>query len=79
MGKRKQTEYTQGHATSRRTMGDYMGVLLDAVTLDERRGVVIGAFQSARPNINTTTETLTTARALPTVDRSLFKFAGDGA
>ena len=31
MAKRKQTEYIQGHATHRRTEGDYMGVLLDAV------------------------------------------------
>ena len=40
MAKRKQTEYIQGHATHRRTEGDYMGVLLDAVTLDDWRGVV---------------------------------------
>ena len=43
MAKRKQTEYIQGHATHRRTEGDYMGVLLDAVTLDDWRGVVTGA------------------------------------
>ena len=34
MGKRKQVEYIQGHATHRRTEGDSMSVLLDAVTLD---------------------------------------------
>lgn len=48
MGKRKQTEYIQGHATHRRTEGDYMGVLLDAVTLDDWRGVVNGALQAAK-------------------------------
>lgn len=48
MAKRKQTEYIQGHATHRRTEGDYMGVLLDAVTLDDWRGVVIGALQAAK-------------------------------
>jgi len=48
MGKRKQTEYIQGHATHRRTEGDYMGVLLDAVTLDDWRGVVTGALQAAK-------------------------------
>lgn len=47
MAKRKQTEYIQGHATHRRTEGDYMGVLLDAVTLDDWRGVVTGALQAA--------------------------------
>ena len=48
MGKRKQTEYIQGHVTHRRTEGDYMGVLLDAVTLDDWRGVVNGALQAAK-------------------------------
>ena len=48
MGKRKQIEYIQGHATHRRTEGDYMGVLLDAVTLDDWRGVVTGALQAAK-------------------------------
>ncbi len=48
MAKRKQTEYIQGHATHRRTEGDYMGVLLDAVTLDDWRGVVSGALQAAK-------------------------------
>ena len=48
MAKRKQTEYIQGHATYRRTEGDYMGVLLDAVTLDDWRGVVTGALQAAK-------------------------------
>jgi hypothetical protein len=48
MAKRKQTEYIQGHATHRRTEGDYMGVLLDAVTLDDWRGVVTSALQAAK-------------------------------
>ena len=48
MAKRKQTEYIQGHATHRRTEGDYMGVLLDAVTLDDWRGVVVGALRDAK-------------------------------
>lgn len=48
MARRKQTEYIQGHATHRRTEGDYMGVLLDAVTLDDWRGVVTGALQAAK-------------------------------
>ena len=48
MAKRKQTEYIQGHATHRRTEDDYMGVLLDAVTLDDWRGVVTGALQAAK-------------------------------
>lgn len=48
MAKRKQTEYIQGHATHRRTEGDYMGVLLDAVTLDDWRGVVAGALRDAK-------------------------------
>jgi hypothetical protein len=48
MAKRKQTEYIQGHASHRRTECDYMGVLLDAVTLDDWRGVVTGALQAAK-------------------------------
>ena len=48
MATRKQTEYIQGHATHRRTEGDYMGVLLDAVTLDDWRGVATGALQAAK-------------------------------
>ena len=48
MGRRKQTEYIQGTATHRRTEGDYMGVLLDAVTLNDWRSVVNGALQAAK-------------------------------
>lgn len=48
MGRRKQTEYIKGTATHRRTEGDYMGVLLDTVTLNEWRNVVNGALQAAK-------------------------------
>ncbi len=48
MGRRKQTEYIEGHATHRRTEGDYMGVLLDTVTLNDWRSVVNGALQAAK-------------------------------
>ena len=48
MAKRQQTEYIQSHATHRRTEGDYMGVLLDAVTLDDWRGVVTGELKAAK-------------------------------
>jgi hypothetical protein len=37
---KKHAELIQGHAVHRRTEGDYMGVLLDAVTLDDWRDVV---------------------------------------
>ena len=48
MAKRKQAELIRGTATHRRTEGDYMGVLLDAVSLDDWRGVVTGALQAAQ-------------------------------
>jgi hypothetical protein len=48
MAKRKQAELIRGTATHRRTEGDYMGVLLDAVTLDDWRGVVTGALRAAK-------------------------------
>lgn len=48
MGRRKQTEYIKGTATHRRTEGDYMGVLLDTVTLNDWRSVVNGALQAAK-------------------------------
>jgi len=49
MAKRKQaTGYIRGTAAHRRTEGDYMGVLLDTVTLDDWRGVVAGALQAAK-------------------------------
>jgi len=40
MTRKKQPDLIQGHATHRRTEGDYMGVLLAAVTLDDWRAVV---------------------------------------
>ena len=43
MARRKQSELIRGHATHRRTEGDYMGVLLDTVTLDDWRAVVNNA------------------------------------
>ncbi len=49
MAKRKQaTGYIRGTAAHRRTEGDYMGVLLDTVTLEDWRGVVAGALQAAK-------------------------------
>ncbi len=41
--KKQPAELIRGHATHRRTEGDYMGVLLDAVTLDDWRAVVNNA------------------------------------
>lgn len=44
MGKRTpRPELIRGHASHRRTEGDYMGVLLEAVTLDDWRAVVTNA------------------------------------
>ena len=40
MARKKQPELIRGHAAHRRTEGDYMGVLLEAVTLDDWRAVV---------------------------------------
>ncbi len=37
MAHKKQPDYIKGTATHRRTEGDYMGVLLDTVTLDDWR------------------------------------------
>jgi len=37
---KQHTELIRGHAAHRRTEGDYMGVLLEAVTLDDWREVV---------------------------------------
>lgn len=48
MGRRKQTEYIKGTAQHRRTESDYMGVLLDTVTLNDWRSVVSGALQAAK-------------------------------
>lgn len=48
MTKRKQTGVIRGEATARRTESDYMGAMLDAVTLDDWREVVTGALQRAK-------------------------------
>jgi len=48
MAKRRTPDLIRGHATHRRTEGDYMGVLLDTVTLDDWRGVVASALQDAK-------------------------------
>jgi hypothetical protein len=48
MGRRKQTEYIKGTAQHRRTESDYMGLLLDTVTLNDWRSVVNGALQAAK-------------------------------
>ena len=46
--KKQKVELIRGHATHRRTEGDYMGVLLEAVTLDDWRGVVNTAKTAAK-------------------------------
>lgn len=48
MTKRRTPELIRGHAAHRRTEGDYMGALLDTVTLDDWRAVVAGALQAAK-------------------------------
>lgn len=49
MARRKQiAELIRGRAAHRRTEGDYMGVLLDAVTLEDWRDVVNGAKAAAK-------------------------------
>ena len=48
MARKKQAELIRGHAAHRRTEGDYMGVLLEAVTLDDWRAVVNNAKSLAQ-------------------------------
>ncbi len=48
MKKRKQETFIKGSATNRRTEGDYMGILLDTVTLDDWRDVVTGTLRAAK-------------------------------
>jgi hypothetical protein len=45
---RKKQRYLKGTFTHRRTEGDYMGVLLDAVSLEDWREVVGAALTSAK-------------------------------
>jgi hypothetical protein len=48
MARRRTPDLIRGHATHRRTEGDYMSVLLDTVTLDDWRTVVTSALQDAK-------------------------------
>ncbi len=48
MDKRKIVELMHGTANYRRTEGDYMGVPLDAASVDDWHGVVTGALQAAK-------------------------------
>jgi hypothetical protein len=45
---RRKKEYLRGGAMHRRTEGDYMGVLLETVSLDDWRDVVSGTLQLAK-------------------------------
>jgi len=45
---RKKQSYLKGRFEHRRTEGDYMAVMLEAVTLEEWRGVVTAAVTAAR-------------------------------
>ncbi len=45
---RKKPSYIKGPFTHRRTEADYMGVLLDAVTLEEWRSVVLSTVAAAK-------------------------------
>lgn len=45
---RKKQSYIKGPFTHRRTEADYMGVLLDAVTLEDWRSVVIATVAAAK-------------------------------
>ena len=46
--KKRTSGLIRGHATHRRTESDYMGTLLDTVTLDDWRDVVSGTLQAAK-------------------------------
>lgn len=48
MAKQKQAGFIRGTGAHRRTEGDYMGVLLDTVSLDDWRDVVAGTLQLAK-------------------------------
>src|SRR5262245_55871372 len=45
---RKKRSYIKGPFTHRRTEADYMGALLDAVTLEDWRSVVVAAVAAAK-------------------------------
>ncbi|MEF8730012.1 MAG: hypothetical protein V5B34_17695 [Accumulibacter sp.] len=46
--KRNKESFIRGTAAHRRTESDYMGALLETVTLDDWRDVVAGALQAAK-------------------------------
>jgi hypothetical protein len=48
MTKTKQDSYVKGSAKHRRTQNDYMGTLLDAVSLDDWKEVVTSTLQAAK-------------------------------
>src|SRR5271169_4674847 len=48
MARKKQTTYVKGSLTHRRTEADYMGVLLDAVPLEDWREVVRATVAAAK-------------------------------
>ena len=48
MAKRKQQQFVKGTANHQRTESDYMGVLLDAVSLEDWREVVTTALNRAK-------------------------------
>lgn len=48
MAKRKQQQFIKGTATHQRTESDYMGVLLDTVSLEDWRSVVTNALNRAK-------------------------------
>ncbi len=48
MTKRKPSELLRGSGAHRRTESDYMGVLLDTVSLDDWRDVIAGTLQLAK-------------------------------
>ena len=48
MTKTKQNSYVKGSAKHRRTQNDYMGTLLDAVSLDDWKEVVTNTLQAAK-------------------------------
>lgn len=46
--RRQEPEFLKGHSTHRRTEGDYMGMLLETVTLEDWKEVVTSALQAAK-------------------------------
>lgn len=46
--RRKQAHYLKGHGSHRRTEADYMGALLEAVTLDDWRAIVSATVAAAK-------------------------------